>query len=237
MNLIDWMVVGILALCVLFGLYRGFIQSVLNLGGCLLSFLGAFFLFPRMADSISANTEITRAISSYTDSTSLLGNLDLSSQTVANLTGQATIQIIEQANLPTPIDTILAHNLNGQVFQPLGNLAVNVGDYVNQTILSVSINVLSFLCCFALCFFVLLIAINLLRAVFRYPVLKQFDALAGGVFGLLLGVALCFVLFTVSPILVSVIPIPGFRELLDGSSLAGAFQNGGLVISIMNRRL
>ena len=237
MNIIDWIVIGIVGMCVLFGIYRGFIQTILNLGGCLLSFGGAFLLFPKMADAISANTEITRAISSYTDSTSLLGNLDLSSQGVSNLTNQAVIEIVQQANLPKPIDTILTHNLAGQVFEPLGGLAVNVGDYVNQTILSVSINVLSFLACFLICFIVTTVVVNMLRAVFRYPVLKQLDGIAGGAFGFLLGIALCFVFFTVTPILQSIIPIAEFRELLEASSLGKIFENGNLMISIMNRKL
>ena len=43
------------------------------------------------------------------------------------------------------IGTLLKHNLEQRVFAPLGDLATTVGDYVNQTILSVSINVLCFL--------------------------------------------------------------------------------------------
>ena len=240
MNIIDWMIIGIVGVCVLFGLYRGFVQSVLNLGGCLLAFVGSFLLYPRMADAISANTEITRAISSYTDSTSVLGNLDLSSMPVAGLSSQSVAEIVQKANLPAPIggaDGILWHNLSKQVFEPLGNLATTVGDYINQTILSVSINVLSFLGCFLLCFLAVTIIVNLLRAVFRYPVLKQLDWLAGGVFGLLLGAALCTIVFTVMPILESVIPFPQFRELTEASALARLFENGSLVISIMNRRL
>lgn len=237
MNIIDWMIIGIVGLCVLFGFYRGFIQSVLNLGGCLLSFVGSFLLYPSVADAISSNTEITRMISGYTDSTFLLGNLDLSSQSVANLTSQTVAEIAQKSNLPTPINTILVHNLNGKVFEPLGDLAINVGDYINQTILSVSINVLSFLVCFLVCFVVIAIVVNLLRAVFHYPVLKQLDGLAGGIFGLLLGAALCFIVFTVMPILQSVIPVPEFGELVEASTLAGLFENGNLMISIMNRRL
>ena len=237
MNIIDWIVLGMMCLCVLFGMYRGFIQSALNLGGCLLAFAGSFLIFPGVADSISANPEITRTLSSYTDSTSLLGNLDLSSQPVSGLTDYAITDIVTKANLPSPIDSILSHNLRQQVFRPLGDLASNVGDYINQTILSVSINVLSFLVCFLICFVVATLLINMMRAIFRYPVLKQIDGLAGGVFGFLVGAALCFVMFTVTPILASVVPIAEFRQLLDDSALAQVFKNGNLMISIMNRRL
>lgn len=221
----------------LFGLYRGFIQSVLSLGGSLLSIVGSFLLYPRLADVVASNTDITRMISTYTDSQSLLGDLDLSSQAVSGLAGDAIAQVVQKADLPNPIGTLLQHNLSAQVFSPLGNLASNVGDYVNQTILSVSINVLCFLLCFLVCFIVVHILINLVRAVFRFPVLKHLDWLAGGVFGLLLGVVLCFAFFTVLPLLESVVPLTEFRELVDQSALAQVFENGNLIISIMNRRL
>ncbi len=237
MNVIDFIIIGVVGLCMLFGFYRGFIQSVLNLGGGLLSLVASFLIFPKIADAVSGNTDITRMISSYTDSSTLLGNLDLSSQAVSSLTDSRIAEIVQKANLPAPVDTLLSHNLSQQVFSPLGNLATNVGDYVNQTILSVSINVLSFLVCFVACFVVLTILINLLRAVFRFPVLKQLDWLAGGLFGFLLGVVLCFVVFTTMPLLESVIPIPQFQELVEASSLAKVFENGNLLLSVMNRKL
>ena len=237
MNIIDIIVLGVLAICLLFGAYRGFIQSVLNLGAELAAFVGSFLLFPRLADVVSANTEITRFISTYTDSGSLLGDLDLSAQSVSGLSQESVAAIVQRANLPQPLGTLLEHNISEQVFSPLGNLATNVGDYLNQTILSVSINVLCFIACFIVLFIVLSIIVNLLRAVFRYPVLKHLDGLIGAVMGLLLGVLICFVFFTVMPLVESVVPLPEFRALVDQSTLAGIFENGGLVVSIMNRKL
>ena len=213
----------------LFGLYRGFIQSVLSLGGSLLSIVGSFLLYPRLADVVASNTDITRMISTYTDSQSLLGDLDLSSQAVSGLAGDAITQVVQKANLPEPIGTLLQHNLSAQVFSPMGNLAPNVGDYVNQTILSVSINVLCFLLCFLVCFIVVHILINLVRAVFRFPVLKHL--------GFLVGVLLCYVCFTVLPLMESVIPLENFRTLADQSVLAKTFSDSSLIVSIMNRKL
>ena len=237
MNVIDYGIIGVIALCVLFGFYRGFIQSLLNLGGCLLSFAGSFWLFPRLSDAISANTEIVRLISSYTDSGSLLGDLDLSSRAVDALSTSNIEAIVSKANLPDPIGRLLQANLSQKVFSPLGNLANTVGDYVNQTILSVSINVLSFIVCFVLCFIVVTILVNLIKSVFRFPLLKQLDWLAGGAFGFVIGCVLCFVIFTAMPLLRSVIPLEQFQTLVAQSALAPVFQNGGLIVSIMNRTL
>ena len=237
MNAIDIVIIAIIALSTLFGLYRGFIQSVLNLGSGLLSVVGSFWLFPKLSDVLSSNTGFTRFISTYTDSGILLGDLDLSNLAVNALSTENIIAIVEKANLPAPLGTLLAHNLQMEVFAPLGNLATSVGDYVNQTVLSVSINVLCFLLCFLICFAATTVFINMLRAVFHFPVLKHFDWLMGGAFGFLLGVLLCFVVFTTLPLVESVIPLEAFRQMVDESQLGQFFENGNLIISIMNRKL
>lgn len=237
MNVVDIVILLILACGLLSGLYRGFVHSVLNLGSGLLSFIVSFALYPKLADVVSGNPDIIRMISSFTDSESLLGDLDLSNRLVSGLNRESINAIVEKASLPDPIGTLLGHNLTGQVFSPLGDLATNVGDYVNQTVISVSINVLCFLVCFIACFVLLTILSNMIRAIFRFPVLKQLDSLAGGLFGLLTGVLVCFALLTLLPLLESVLPIPGFREVVDQSVLAGYFTNGSLIIAIMNRKL
>ena len=235
--MVDIIILLILGCGLLSGLYRGFIHSVLNLGSGLLAFVLSFLLYPKLADVVSGNPDVIRMISSFTDSESLLGDLDLSNRLVSGLNPQNISAIVEKASLPDPIGTLLGHNLAGQVFSPLGNLATNVGDYVNQTVISVSINVLCFLVCFLICFVLLTILSNLIRAVFRFPVLKQLDTLVGGVFGLLTGVLVCFALLTLLPLLESVVPLPAFREAVDASVLAGYFTNGSLIIAIMNRKL
>ncbi|MBN1777911.1 MAG: CvpA family protein [Clostridiales bacterium] len=237
MNLIDYGIVILIMIFTLFGFYRGFLQSLLNLGGCLLSFLASFWLFPKLSDAVSSNPEIVRMLSGYTDSGSVLGDLDLSSLSVSTLNASNISNIVDKANLPDPLGRLLSENLAQQAFSPLGNLAENVGDYINQTILSVSINVLSFIVCFIVCLLVITIVINLLKSVFKFPILKQLDWLAGGVFGFVIGTVICFVIFTAMPVLQSLIPLENFQQLVSESALAGIFQNGNLVISIMNRKL
>ena len=237
MNAIDYGIVVLILVFTLFGFYRGFLQSLLNLGGCLLSFAASFWVFPKLADAISSNPEIVRMLSGYTDSGSVLGDLDLSSLSVNTLSATNISAIVDKAGLPDPIGRLLQANLAERAFSPLGNLATNVGDYINQTILSVSINVLSFIVCFILSFLVVTVVINLLKSVFRFPLLKQLDWLVGGTFGFVIGCILCFIFFTAMPVLQSLIPLPDFQQMVAESALAGIFQNGNLVISIMNRKL
>lgn len=234
MNPIDWIIVGILGISVLFGLYRGFISSVLNMGGGLLSFFGAFWLYPKLAALIQQNESLRMTLAHYLEPGSGL-DLALSESHVATLGSSGIQQVLSKVSLPAPLDSILQVNLEHSVFANL-NIST-VGEYVNQTILQASINIICFVLCFIAAYAAVSVLINLIRAVFRFPVLKQMDSLAGGVFGLLRGLLICLALFTLVPLVQTMVPLDLITELLEGSVLAPVFMNGNLITAIMNGRL
>ena len=51
MNPIDIIALALLAVCVIYGLYRGFIQSVLNLGGSIIALLGSLNVYGIIASA------------------------------------------------------------------------------------------------------------------------------------------------------------------------------------------
>nr|MBR4280947.1 CvpA family protein [Clostridia bacterium] len=234
MNPIDWVIVGILGISVLFGLYRGFISSVLNMGGGLLSFFGAFWLYPKLADFIQQNENLRMTLAHYLEPGSGL-DLSLSQSHVATLGSSGIQQVLSKVNLPAPLDSILQVNMEHSVFANL-NIST-VGEYVNQTILQSSINIICYVICFAVLYVVITAVLNLIRAVFRFPVLKQLDSLCGGVFGLLRGLLICLVIFTLVPLVETMIPLDMITELLEASTLAPVFMNGNLITAIMNGSL
>ena len=113
---------------------------------------------------------------------------------------------------------------------------VNVLD-ISQTILQASINIICFLVSFLVLYIVLAIVLNLLKAVFRFPVLKQLNGLADGAFGFLRGLLVCLVLFTLVPLVQTVIPLDMVNDLIAQSTLAPIFSNGNLILAIMNGKL
>jgi len=234
MNPIDWIIVGILGISVLFGLYRGFISSVLNMGGGLLSFFGAFWLYPKLAGLIQSNEALQKTLAHYLEPGSGL-DLVMSGTQVTALGTTGVQQVLDKVSLPAPLDAILKVNLENGVFANLG--ISTVGEYVNQTILQASINILCFVICFILSYFLVSCLINMLRAIFRFPLLKQLDGLAGGVFGLLRGLLLCLAVFTLVPLVQTMVPLEMIEELLGQSALAPVFMNGALITAIMNGRL
>ena len=236
MNIVDYVIIGVVAISVLFGLYRGFVASVLSMGGGLISFLSAFALYPKLAAVIQNNEELQRTLLHYTDASSRIGDLELALTNVMNLGREGIQQVLSNVQLPAPLDSILQVNLENLVYGTQG-AASTVADYVSQTILQSSINIICFIVCFAGVFIAFSLGTNLIRAVFRFPVLKQADALVGGVFGLLRGVLLCLIVFTLIPLVQTIVPLDLINELLDESQLAPIFMNGNLITAIMNKQL
>ena len=236
MNPVDWVILGILGISILFGLYRGFIASVASMGGSLISLGLSFWLSPMVADFLRNHTSLSNTLMSYADAATRLKDSTLSALKVQGLSAESISSILSRASLPAPLDRLLQNNLEQQVYKT-ANIPQDVGHYVTQTIVSALMNVL----CFVLTFIVLMVLfhviVNLLKAIFRFPVLKQLNALAGGAFGLLRGALICFVLFALSPLLLTVIPVEGLGEMIDGSVLAPLFNSGNLILSIMNGHL
>ena len=236
MNIVDYVIIGIVAISVLFGLYRGFVSSVLSMGGGLLSFLASFALYPKLAALIQNNAELQRTLLHYTDASSRIGDLELALTNVVSLGREGIQKVLGNVNLPAPLDTILQVNLENLVYGTQGAVTT-VSDYVSQTILQASINIICFLVCFIGLYIVLSLGMNLIRAIFRFPVLKQLDSLAGGIFGLLRGVLLCLAVFTLVPLVQTMLPMDLINELIAESQLAPIFMNGNLITAIMNKQL
>ena len=235
MNLIDYIVLGVVGVSVLFGFYRGFVSSVLNVGGGLLAFGLSFVLYPTMAGLIQGNEEIVRTMLHYTDASSRLGDLNLALTNVVQLGQQGIAEVLGKVSLPPPLDALLESNLTSQAYAASG--VSTVADYVNQTIVQAGINILCFLVCFVVLYIVLSIVINAIKAVFRLPLLKQLDWLAGGVFGFLRGLLICAAAFTLVPLVLTVVPVDFVSEMIDQSALAQPFIRNNLILLIMNGRL
>ena len=236
LNIVDYVIIGVVAISVLFGLYRGFVSSVLSMGGGLVSFLASFALYPKLAALIQNNQELQRTLLHYTDASSRIGDLELALTNVVNLGREGIQKVLTNVSLPAPLDSILQVNLENLVYGTQGAVTT-VSDYVSQTILQASINIICFLVCFIGLYIAISLGVNLIRAVFRFPVLKQLDSLAGGVFGLLRGILICLAVFTLVPLVQTMLPMDLINELIAQSQLAPIFMNGNLITASMNKQL
>ena len=128
---------------------------------------------------------------------------------------------------------LLRNNLAGQVY----GASETVSDYVSQTVLSASTNIICYIVVFLALYLAISLILSAIRAVFRLPVLKQLDGLAGGVFGLLRGALFVFILFALLPLAQTMAPLDTVNEFIEQSKLAAYFNNGALLTAIMNGSL
>ena len=103
MNIVDYVVIGIVGLSVLFGFYRGFVSSVLNMGGCLISFGLSFLLYPKLADILRGDTELVRTLLHYTDASSRIGDLETAITDVATMTREGIADLVGKVTRPRPL--------------------------------------------------------------------------------------------------------------------------------------
>ncbi len=237
MNIVDWVIVGILALSVLFGLYRGFVASVASLGGCLVSLGLSYWLTPKVVEFLRANTSLASTLQSYTDAAVRIGDTQLAGQAVSGLSSNAIATILGRVSLPAPLDALLKSNLENEVFRTVAGIGQNVGDYVRETIVAAVMNVICFLLCFVVIMVLFHVIIVMLKTIFRFPVLKQLNSVAGGALGLLRGVFLCFIAFALLPLIQTMVPLENVGELVQASTLAPVFNSPNLILSIMNGHL
>ena len=235
MNVVDLLILGIIGVSVLFGLYKGFISSVFGLLGVFVALLVAYTVYPQLAKSLQDNESLVRNLVHYSDASSRIHDLELSQTPVKGISAQTLGEIMDRANLPQPFDDFVRANIVDQVFAPLGS--VNVSEYLNQTIIAVSLNILCFLACFGVAYAAVMLLVHLLGYVFRLPVLKHFDLLLGGLLGGVRGVLLVFVLFAIVPVLLTVSPIEQVSIAIAESRLASTFYQTNLIQSIMQGTL
>lgn len=152
---------------------------------------------------------------------------------MTSLTETGITEILNKVSLPAPLSTLLQNNLQNKVF----GAAADVGTYVSQTIVGAILNVICFIVCFLVLMLVIHFVINFLKVVFKFPVLKQLNSIAGGAFGLLRGALLCFVAFALLPLIQTLLPVKDVSQLVETSALAPLFNSGNLILAIMNGKL
>ena len=226
MNIIDIAILAVLAVSVLYGMYRGFISGVLSVAALIGSAALAFAMSGELAAWLQGNQTLVNTLLYYTDAGSRIGDLELSLLPASQVTQNALTQILSGAKLPAAIESAFLSAIGA------APAAMTVSDLLSNTIVSVSLSILSFLICFLLSYIVLTFVIHLIQYVFELPVLRHLDALMGGLFGLVRGTLLLFILFALVPIVLAVAPIEQLQTLLDQSRLAPLFDSG-IILSIL----
>lgn len=225
MNIVDLVIVALLLLSVVVGMYKGFLSSGLTTLGFGAAFFGAKALYPQLSHAILDNSNLLSTLTYYLDPASMFNTVGLAARSVSGsvqngLLAQAVADL-EKGNLPRSIINAFHNNVSSTVFSGKG--LDSMSDYLNLTIWNAAINVLSFLVLFIVAYLLVLLVVNLLNNVFHFPLLKHFDWLLGGAFGVVRGAVIVSLVLAVVPLMMSIINIDAINTMIASSRLAPFF--------------
>ena len=236
MNLIDIAVIGVLALFILHGIYKGFLPTLLSIGAYILAWLAAIVLLPVGSNSIRGSEKLFNTMLYYTEGSEYVNDVELARKSIAEISTDTLNAVFAKADLPYPMAKNIADNIARESFAENG--ITTLGDYFNQTIVIVFINILVFIAMFAIIRIILAFIINGVDYAWTLPKLRVADrAIAGGI-GLIRGILAVFLLFMLLPIVLIVLQgkFAFLTDMVNDSMMAKFFYRTNFLLSMMPGR-
>lgn len=232
MNFIDIAILLILAITILGGLYRGFVSTALNIGATLGSLLLGRILIPVVSGIVKGSADLFNMLLYYTEGSEYVAitDVELTRAPIASISSEQLHVVLNNADMPIPMDRCVLKNIATEAFS--GSGVTTLGDYFNQTIVCVVINILALLLLFTalrLLFGFLIRGAEYGRG--GFPVLSHGDGIIGAGLGLIHGVLLVFVIFLIVPVMLTV--LPKLYEFLSDSFFGEFFYKANFLLSII----
>lgn len=232
MNLLDLAALLIFALFIFAGLYRGFLYNALSVGAFMVSWLVGLAFMGLGSAAVKGSESLYGMMLYYAEGSEYVKDAELARTTISSLSTDQLKSIIDSAGLPYPMGKAVTHNIAVEAFAHQN--ITTLGDYFNQTIVSVFINILVFLVIFLIVRGTLTFVINGVDYARVLPQLKSGDSLLGAGLGLVRGILALFVVFMLLPIVLTI--LGGFdviTQLVDNSLLSSFFYRSNFLLSMM----
>ena len=223
----------VFALFVLSGIYKGFLATLLAIASYILSWLLALIFLSAGAGAIKGNASLYNQMLYYTEGSEYVGDVELAKTDISMISAAELSAILEDADLPYPMGKQIAKNMAKEAFAADG--VRTLGDYFNQTIVCVFINIISFLCFFALFRALLAFLVNGVDYAWNLPQLRSGDKLLAGGLGLVRGILAVFLFFMLLPLALVILAgkFAFLTEMVDGSLFANFFYRSNFLLSMM----
>ena len=212
MNIIDLIILAILAFSLVSGMHKGFITSTLALLGFCASWVLAYASYGYLVTAVQQNESMIGFLNGLVGAADLFKTRTLAELEVAAATAADIDLAVGEVGIPL-INELFRSNVIGQVFANSG--LVTMSEYLTQTLLNSVLNITAFILSFAVIYMAVLLLVNMLNNVFRFPLLRHFDWLLGGAFGLVRGAVIVMLIFSVVPTVCSALESMDINLLTD----------------------
>jgi len=231
MNVLDIAVLALFAVFLLAGAYRGFVHTILSLGAFAVCLGLALLLCPVVENAVKADKDLYSMALYYTEGGELVKDVELSRAPVSSLSAEQLSGVMENAQLPNPMGPRISENIAREAFAKQG--LSSLGDYFNQTIVNVFINILGVLAVFLVLRLLAGFGIGVAEYARRgFPRLHGLDGALGACFGLIQGFLVLYLVFLVTPIVLIVVPKAG--NLIDASFFGSFFYNSNWILGLIS---
>ena len=221
MNIVDILILAILAFGFMAGMHKGLIASGLSTVGFVASWIGAQRLYERIANYALSNQTLMAVLNQYLEPDEFFSSSQDALTTVSQVVAGGESAISNAvASLGTNfkfLQEAFSNNIRQEAFENLG--LTTLSDYLNQTLWVAVFNVVAFIAAFLLLYIVISLIVNLLDHVINFPVLRGFDGILGGILGLLKATVVVALIMAIVPSLVESLAPEIAETFLNGSTL------------------
>lgn len=231
MNIIGFAILGFIAIYILSGAYKGFVWSASTLVASVVSCVLALLLMSGVSKLIVSNDNFYEAMLSYTEGSEYVFDVEYAKTDITKLTNDQIDEVMEKANLPYPMDERVHENIMTEAFKD--DQITTLGDYFNESMVMVIVNIISFLIIYFILRVILTFVLSWLDYSKPFPVLRRVDWLVGGCIGAVRGVVAASIVLMVLPIVLTVLPFDAIKELVDASSIATFFYKSSLLLKFI----
>ncbi|HWQ05584.1 MAG: hypothetical protein ABFD03_04245 [Clostridiaceae bacterium] len=232
MNFIDIAILLVLGITILGGLYRGFVSTVYNFGATVVSLIVGRICIPLVSSLVKGNADLFNMMLYYTEGSEYVAitDVELTRTSIASISSEQLHTVLQNADMPLPMDRCVIKNIAAEAFHDSG--VTTLGDYFNQTIVCVVINILALLLIFVIVRLILGFVVRGLEyGRGGFPVLTRGDGIIGAGLGLIHGVLMVFVIFLLVPVMLTV--LPKLYEFLSESFFGEFFYQANILLSII----
>ena len=230
MNIIDIIVLGLLALFLMNGIYRGFLPSVMNLAGTFISWIIAFLGYPLVSRKF-IGMKLFDSMHFYIEGAEKVGNVELARQPITAFTEVELENLVGNAKLASPYNVSVLENLKNHAFEAEG--LTTVGEYFDATIYYTIVNILAFAVLFICVYVILMVITNAAGFSFDLPELRHFDRPLGGAIAVVRGFFFMYVLFLIIPIALILLP-ELITKFINSSFMSSIFYDGSIILRFIS---
>ncbi len=235
MNFLDVIIIAFIALYALNGLYRGFIPSLLNLGGFFISWISAFLFYPLLSSKL-ISSEFFSSLRFYMEGAEKIGDVELAKMNISAISESQLQRIVEQAKLPTPFGSAIIDNVSKEAFADQG--ITTLGEYFDTTIYYVIMNIIAILIIFIIARVILTLLTNAFSYSYNTPQLVRMDHPAGAAVGMLRGFFSMYMLFALIPIMLILFMNVSFvTDIINGSACCSVFYSNSIMLRFVSGAL